>query len=491
MPYRPSVVRRTPDVPDAGQAVMQAFEAFEQSGMRQKAQEKEDFRFEREAEGHGFYRDEEAQAPPSPQQPPRPQAGGMSRAGPDVTPDPDGLDFGGIGMAGRELRQPSLGVPGADAAFDTFMGSSPQEMQRPAILPGAFVPGGGFTSTAVYAPETPTEMGGRTYRRDASRTPEARASQAAQAEQQRGQSEFQARIDELVNAGVPENMAAAVSRDPTAARAFLAPPEKEPGYAMEDLVALGLPPELARIVYGKSDLLEEILTDQQRAQLTRGTEAERARLRQDELRTASGLRRGDTTHAEGLRREREEAVAVLRGGGGGGGGAGGAGRRISDLETAFDLLDRAYGEYDQFGGLTGSTLATQDRFRLAEELVAGTMDPSQLPDPPMDDYVEEDDGPSWINRLTDWVSGGGAVDAQGIPEKAPGGREPPMDEEDVPAEDPQETIREAQDLIAPMLRRGTGGQSPSSIEEVRGMLEELEFTPEEIEMIVQPYTRGR
>jgi len=488
MPYRPSVVRQAPDVQDLGSAITRAFESHELSGMRKKAQEKEDFRFEREAEGHGFYRDEEVQPPaPRPQatSPESPQSpGGGYQAGPGNTPDPGGLDFGGIGMAGRELRQPSLEVPGAEQAFGTFMGASRQEMQRPAILPGAFVPGGGFTSTAVYAPETPTEMGGRTYRRDASRTPEARASQAAQAEQQRGQAEFQTRIDELVNAGVPENMAAAVSRDPTAARAFLAPPEEEPGYAMEDLVKLGLPPELARIVYGKPDLLEEILTDQQRAQLTRGTEAERARLRQEELRTASTLRRGDTSHAEGLRRERETAVQALRNAGGGAGG-----RRIADLKTAFDLLDRAYGEYDQWGELVGNTLGTQERFQLAEDLVAGTLDPSALPNPPVDEEPEVDDGPSWIDRLTGWISGAQPAAAEGrgpAPDDAD-----PVEAEDPPAEDPQATIREAQSLIAPMLRRGTGGQSPSSIEEVRDMLVELEFTPEEIEMIVQPYIRGR
>jgi hypothetical protein len=373
MPYRPSVVRQAPDVQDLGSAITRAFESHELSGMRKKAQEKEDFRFEREAEGHGFYRDEEVQPPA-----PRPQA------------------------------------------------TSPESPQSP---------GGGYQ-------------------------------------------------DELVNAGVPENMAAAVSRDPTAARAFLAPPEEEPGYAMEDLVKLGLPPELARIVYGKPDLLEEILTDQQRAQLTRGTEAERARLRQEELRTASTLRRGDTSHAEGLRRERETAVQALRNAGGGAGG-----RRIADLKTAFDLLDRAYGEYDQWGELVGNTLGTQERFQLAEDLVAGTLDPSALPNPPVDEEPEVDDGPSWIDRLTGWISGAQPAAAEGrgpAPDDAD-----PVEAEDPPAEDPQATIREAQSLIAPMLRRGTGGQSPSSIEEVRDMLVELEFTPEEIEMIVQPYIRGR
>lgn len=495
MPYRPSVVRRTPDVPDPGQAIMQAFDAYEVSRARKKAEEKDDFRFEREAEGHGFYREGEAAPPAAPPAGGRTPAGGggapaaspLSQAGPASTPDPGGLDFGGIGMSARPLQQPDLGVPGADQAFGAFMGAGPRAMSRPAVLPGEFIPGGGFASTSIYAPETPTVMGGQTYRRDASRTPEARAAQAADAESRRGQAEFQTRIEELVSAGVPENMAAAVSRDPTAARAFLAPPDEEPNYSLDDLVATGLPPALAKIVYGKPDLLEEILTDAQRAQLTRGTDANRAALREQELRTASGLRRGDTSHAENLRRQREEAVQQLRNAGGRGTGPGGD-RDIDDLETAFDLLDRAYGEYDQWGELTGTTLDTRERFRLAEELVAGTMDPSQLPEPPVEDYPEPEDSPGIIDRFTSWLTGAEPSQAQDAPPpEADQDSLPPEGEE--PQDDPQAIITGAQELIAPMLRRGPGGASPASIEDVTRMLEEEGFTPEEIEMIVQPFTR--
>lgn len=361
-----------------GREIANAIRAFEDSQDRQRAREftarereranvTGDLRVEDELRDRGYRAGgpgpqagaatspRNRQAPPPPAQERDIFEGRM----PAERPPREGGDVmrGASAAGGQGLRFQRGPDPGGSPSeeFDRFREAGPEGMDRAVVVPGQFIPGQGFSPSAIYEaererpraqPQTPpgrrpVEYGDQEYTYDPEFSPEARARRA-----------FEQEVGRLTEAGIPSNVAPVAAEDPALARELLTRQDEDPGitFSVDELISAGIPEEQASMAAQDPVLARDLLL-----------EIERRKTR----RTVPGGR------------------------GGVGGGRTPPDPRDLDIQTALEEIDNLYGIW-QDGELVGHQLTQPERVRLAERWVAGEIRPDEFPVP----EPEEPEGPA-------------------------------------------------------------------------------------------------
>jgi hypothetical protein len=180
---------------------------------------------------------------------------------------PDQQLTGGFGPMRPELEPGDI-----RDAFRAQAQVSPDQADQPVLLPGQFRPGAGFSPRAVLMRDMPDFSAQAVQQRMAEpsrlRAGGREFAQVGPTMDDRRRAEAQQIMRELIEAGVPENVATVAMRDPILARQFIRPEaEQEEGIPVEELEAAGIAPELARIASRDPVLARQILSAREAARL--------------------------------------------------------------------------------------------------------------------------------------------------------------------------------------------------------------------------------